>query len=237
MQAGKHQLPLAQHRGALIRSVTAVIDDTCSSSTSNPCSPSRRLTIDTGKRKPSPAERTETLCNEILACLRSEEWRAMRSTNLGVLSGTGVIEDLLMRRLQTQVAALHVLVLKHTSAGNQLSALGTSLTQREMQQMQVLMDACGFPELSDYLRVLRYNTMDPSATSEVGAPINWGARRAKSVPRNRMSHSQEVRPRSLRHRAYDADTLRFADVVGPQHRLVSHSLTGPSTAMTCSIRS
>eukprot|EP00198_Chlamydomonas_reinhardtii_P014016 XP_001703353.1 predicted protein [Chlamydomonas reinhardtii] len=99
--------------------------------------------------------------------LRSE-WRSIKTTNLGVLSGTAVVEELLLRRISAWARELHMLAITHASASERLAALCRGMSTQELQQLQVMFDVTGHPELSDYCRLVVYNTADPNAKAVVG---------------------------------------------------------------------
>lgn len=54
-----------------------------------------------------------------------------------MLSGTAVVEDLLLRRIQACAAELHTLAITHATAAERLGELCRGMAPKELQQLQV----------------------------------------------------------------------------------------------------
>ncbi len=54
-----------------------------------------------------------------------------------MLSGTAVVEELLLRRIQAWAAELHTLAITHAAAAERLGELCRGMAAKELQQMQV----------------------------------------------------------------------------------------------------
>lgn len=184
-----------------------------------------------------PADRAERVCNELLGVLR-EEWKRIRTSNLGVLSGTAVVEELLMRRIQTWATELHSLCIMHETASDRLAAMGRKLPPRELQQLQVMLDQTNHPDLADYLRLMVFNTSNPAAKAVVGDLTHMKtvllahspSRRARSTPSTRRNGSGGVGGQTgLAHKRHivnpaavaEPGALRFSGLLPDGHRLVS----------------
>lgn len=66
----------------------------------------------------------------------------------GIKSGTGVVEELLMRKVQDWVQELNVLAISNEQASDTLGVLARGLNKQQLQQLQVRMkdDKCGMTE-------------------------------------------------------------------------------------------
>ncbi|GFR41291.1 hypothetical protein Agub_g1796, partial [Astrephomene gubernaculifera] len=187
--------------------------------------------VDSGPRKPTQSQLCERLHAQLLEVLRTE-WRSIRSSNLGVLSGTAVVEELLLRRIQSWAAELHLLAITHRSAAERLGALCRGMGAEELQQLLVMLDQTGHPELSDFVRLVVFNTADPAAKGVVGdlraLRAAHGGRRARSTPSNRRRapSTQLSSARPFSHLLSsgppdDPASLRFAGLLPEGHRLVA----------------
>ncbi|KAG2443011.1 hypothetical protein HYH02_009427 [Chlamydomonas schloesseri] len=180
--------------------------------------------IDCGPRKLTQAQQVERLHAQLLEMLHSE-WRNIKTTNLGVLSGTAVVEELLLRRVGAWARELHMLAITHASASERLADLCRAMSTQELQQMQVMFDVTGHPELSDYCRLMVYNTADPNAKAVVGdlgaLRAASAARRSRSTPSSRRRAPPPPPPRPHNRYADDPHAMRFAGLLPDGHRLVS----------------
>ncbi|GIL72682.1 hypothetical protein Vretimale_4356 [Volvox reticuliferus] len=94
---------------------------------------------------------------------------------------------------------------------------------------QVMFDQTGHPDLSDFVRVMVFNTSDPAAKEVVGdlralRAASSANRRARSTPgsgRRRPPTVPPPPPRFLVHVPDDPSTLRFAALLSEGHRLVA----------------
>ncbi|KAG2499272.1 hypothetical protein HYH03_002850 [Edaphochlamys debaryana] len=179
--------------------------------------------IDCGPRKLTQAQQAAQLHTQLMEILRTE-WKNIKTTNLGVLSGTAVVEELLLRRIQTAARELHLLAITHAPAAERLAELCRGMSVAELQQLQVMFDSTGHPELSDYVRLMVYNTSDPAAKEVVGdlraLRAGSGTRRARSTPSRRRGPPQPP-PRRPDPFASDPRSLRFAHLLTSDHPLVA----------------
>ncbi|GIL43304.1 hypothetical protein Vafri_1091 [Volvox africanus] len=219
------------------RSTSAVLTSTGQLSPSSPGSspsPSRRGSapaasprVVSGPRKLTHSQLAGRLHGQLMDVLRTE-WRRIKSSNLGVLSGTAVVEELLLRRIQSWASELHMLAISSTAAAEKLGALCRGMDGTELQQLLVMFDQTGHPDLSDFVRVMVFNTSDPAAKEVVGdlralRAANSANRRARSTPgsgRRRGPTAPPPPPRFLVHVPDDPSTLRFAALLSGEHRLV-----------------
>jgi hypothetical protein len=67
----------------------------------------------------------------------SKEWDSIRSLNLGVKSGTGVIEDVLITQLQQLANTVHVLAVADEEASRVLVQQARRLSTQQFQHLQV----------------------------------------------------------------------------------------------------
>jgi hypothetical protein len=86
-----------------------------------------------------------------------------RHMSKGVRSGTAVVEDVLSRRLAFWAAWLHTLAVADLGAGDELARRVKGVGPDRVQQLQVLLDTTGHEELSDFIRLLVYNSSNPCA--------------------------------------------------------------------------
>ncbi|KXZ56717.1 hypothetical protein GPECTOR_1g646 [Gonium pectorale] len=144
---------------------------------------------------------------------------------VGVLSGTAVVEELLLRRIQTWAAELHCLAITNPTAAERLGALCRVMGQQELQQLLVMLDQTGHPELSDFVRLMVYNTGDPTAQTVVGdlRPLREasGAKKVRqSSSRRRPPAMPSLPPRVPTPVHEDPNLLRFSTLLPEGHRLV-----------------
>ncbi|KAI8475803.1 MAG: hypothetical protein J3K34DRAFT_516981 [Monoraphidium minutum] len=125
-----------------------------------PPPPPRKPPVPRLPHKPPPAARLACAYSELTALLAAE-WDGIRGLNLGVRSGTAVVDGVLMRRLQLWAARLHTLAAGAPEAAEALARLVAGAPAGRMQQLQVLLDMTGHEELSDFLRLSAYGTAAP----------------------------------------------------------------------------
>ncbi|GLC35766.1 hypothetical protein PLESTB_000492000 [Pleodorina starrii] len=181
-----------------------------------------------GPRKLTPAQLAERLHGQLTEVLRTE-WRRIKSSNLGVLSGTAVVEELLLRRIQSWAGELHMLAISTCAAAERLGALCRAMDGTELQQLLVMFDQTGHPDLSDFVRVMVFNTSDPAAKEVVGdlralRAANSAGRRGRSSSgsfRRRAAPPPPPPPRFLVPVPDDPAAMRFAGLLPEGHRLVA----------------
>ena len=64
-----------------------------------------------------------------------------------MLSGTAVVEELLLRRISAWARELHMLAITHASASERLAALCRGMSTQELQQLQVRTSTTGRREM------------------------------------------------------------------------------------------
>ncbi|GAX79775.1 hypothetical protein CEUSTIGMA_g7215.t1 [Chlamydomonas eustigma] len=141
------------------------------------------------KRKPRPSVRAKQLFTRLIDLVQTE-WKTIRALNLGVRSGTGIIDDLLLQRVHQLVQGLHMLCITSEEAAAMISKMARTLPLHDFQQLQVILDAADHPELSDYLRIMVFHTTDPFALKPLGL-ID------KQPPKTEGLRPQSQRPRPL----------------------------------------
>ncbi|KAG1667475.1 hypothetical protein FOA52_012230 [Chlamydomonas sp. UWO 241] len=95
------------------------------------------------------------------------DWKAIRSNNLGVKSGSGVRGDVTMQKLHQWVQELHTLCITEGEAAAAVGRCARRMPPKELQQLQMMLDAADHSELSDFVRVLVFNVSDLFATAPV----------------------------------------------------------------------
>ncbi|EFJ47116.1 hypothetical protein VOLCADRAFT_117895, partial [Volvox carteri f. nagariensis] len=187
--------------------------------------------VASGPRKLTHSQLAAQLHGQLTDVLRME-WRRIKTSNLGVLSGTAVVEELLLRRIRSWCSELHMLAISSPTASYKLGKLCQSMEGTELQQLLVMFDQTGHPDLSDFVRVLVFNTADPAAKEAVGdlralRGIKSAGRRARSTPSTSGSSRRRAppvllpTPRTVSHEPDDPASLRFAGLLPEGHRLVA----------------
>lgn len=69
--------------------------------------------------------------------LLDAEYHAINSHNLGVQSGTAIIENLLVRRLHALCAKVHLLMVLHDDCGDAMAAFCAALRSTQLNRIQV----------------------------------------------------------------------------------------------------
>eukprot|EP00798_Chlamydomonas_sp_ICE-L_P008202 gene8202-1464_t len=177
-----------------------------------------------GPRRLSPAARSTQLMNLLLGELETK-WKDIRSLNLGIKSGTGVVDDLTMTSIQAQVKELNMLCISREEAADAIGKVAQKLKRTQLQQLQLLFDVMGHDYLADYIRVMVYNTADPMAKVPVDrlampkkgkkstkAAITIG--RKQSTGLHNPSQAPEARMKPERD-----EVLRFAGFLPENHPL------------------
>lgn len=102
--------------------------------------PTKKPPIPHSNYKPSAAKRTRKAFAQLIAVL-TKEW-PVRSLNLGVKSGTGVIEEVLWSQLHTLAAAVHLLAVQDVEASRVLVGMASRLQQQQPAVFQNLQVRC-----------------------------------------------------------------------------------------------
>lgn len=98
--------------------------------------PERKPSIPHHKYKPSAAQRTQAAFSQLCTVLQ-KEWSSIRALNLGVKSGTGVIDDVLITQLHQLASAVHMLAVTDADASRVLVAQACKLSTQQFQNLQV----------------------------------------------------------------------------------------------------
>lgn len=171
------------------------------------------------------------------------EWKTTRSLNLGVRSGTGVGDVLIVQKLRGWAQELLLLIITSEEAGVAMAVQARKTSREELQQIQVLFDSLGLTELSDYIRVMVFNTGDPWVKKPIGkkppacimrSTVGGDGGRAQSPKRGMVSTPSTIRggsgtspsggshrPPTLPHHRLDGpDDLRFSGLLKENHPLL-----------------
>lgn len=188
--------------------------------------------LETGPHKLTEPQQVEQLFKYLLNILATE-WRNIRSLNLGVKSGTGVVDELLVRKVQQCAAELHTLCISNDRAAERLAKLAQTLPRKELQQLQTLLDVTDHQVLSDYINVIVYNTSHPPRNGSGQDLYNTGTaglKRRKAAKKNaNSSHSQVISGNgqvstqqwlSDRRPWRDDPLFKFAGFLNDEHPLV-----------------
>jgi hypothetical protein len=98
--------------------------------------PERKPSIPHHKYKLSAAQRTQAAFSQLCTVLK-KEWSSIRALNLGVKSGTGVIDDVLITQLHQLASAVHLLAVTDADASRLLVAQACKLSTQQFQNLQV----------------------------------------------------------------------------------------------------
>mmetsp|Transcript_20607 Transcript_20607/g.57471 ORF Transcript_20607/g.57471 Transcript_20607/m.57471 type:complete len:597 (+) Transcript_20607:45-1835(+) len=171
-------------------------------------------------KKKSHALRAKDLWHVILNHVDSEQ-KDMRGNNLGVQSGTCVVDDLVMQKVQRQLLLLHTLCVEYDQAAEMVGRLARTLTRDQLQQLQVLCDVLGHEHLSDFIRLSVYNTADPFAKHPIEGPDLRSARAASRARTPKAQHTIPPPPpkRQLNPPLLREETIRFAGFLPVNHPL------------------
>mmetsp|Transcript_22826 Transcript_22826/g.58107 ORF Transcript_22826/g.58107 Transcript_22826/m.58107 type:complete len:441 (-) Transcript_22826:118-1440(-) len=183
-------------------------------------SSTRHVLGDTGPRKITPAKKTEELF-QLVKDFLVQEWQCVRSLNLGVKSGTGMVDEIILRRVATWVAELHMLCISHETAADALGRLARRLNRDQLQQFQVLCDTTGHEYLSDFVRLCVYNTSEPFAKQAVDVVAGRrGAQRKRSQSADMGQAKGPLTQPYMGPRPERDEFIRFAGYLPPEHPLV-----------------
>ncbi|KAL6759844.1 hypothetical protein V8C86DRAFT_2565552 [Haematococcus lacustris] len=178
-----------------------------------------------GPRKKTAAQKAQELFTLLTGQLETE-WQSLRSLNLGVKSGTGIVDELQIRKIQEWVQELHVLVVANTAAADTVAELARQLTKLQRQHLQVMLDVTGHEMLTDFIRISVYNTSNPFASVPIDGPDPAALRAARRL-RGRSSGRGAVTdvPKSpeLRRRPPREEFLRFAGYLPQENALVQQA--------------
>mmetsp|Transcript_8107 Transcript_8107/g.15702 ORF Transcript_8107/g.15702 Transcript_8107/m.15702 type:complete len:435 (-) Transcript_8107:152-1456(-) len=197
----------------------------------------------TGRTRPTHGKKAEELLFDLLGLLETD-WKAIRSTNLGVVSGTSVVSELMLRRVRAKAAELHMLTVSHPEASERIATLlgsnrvrclrkevpgqilasGSSsslnapkVTPEQVKNLRVMLDMTGHEDLSDYLRHC-VDTFSDSIDDALRR-LNRKKKRAPPPP------PKPVTPTRVHNPLHDdLDSLRFGALLPDRHRLLNASL-------------
>jgi hypothetical protein len=99
-------------------------------------STAQKAKLDTGHRKSLPPAQLTSHMHSMIKLLDAE-YHAITSHNLGVQSGTAVIEDLLVRRLHAICGQVHMLMVLHDDCADAMTAFCTALRASQLNRVQV----------------------------------------------------------------------------------------------------
>lgn len=97
-----------------------------------PCRPP----LDTGLRKRPPPAQLSALMHQMLKLLDAE-YHTINSHNLGVQSGTAVIDNLIVRRLHALCGQVHMLMVLHDDCSDAMAAFCSALRPSQLNRLQV----------------------------------------------------------------------------------------------------
>eukprot|EP00195_Chlamydomonas_chlamydogama_P015464 CAMPEP_0202897774 /NCGR_PEP_ID=MMETSP1392-20130828/6460_1 /ASSEMBLY_ACC=CAM_ASM_000868 /TAXON_ID=225041 /ORGANISM="Chlamydomonas chlamydogama, Strain SAG 11-48b" /LENGTH=487 /DNA_ID=CAMNT_0049583517 /DNA_START=189 /DNA_END=1652 /DNA_ORIENTATION=+ len=179
--------------------------------------------LQTGQRKCTPSQRAVQLFNQLIQLLENE-WKSVRSLNLGVKSGTSVAEELVIRKIQQWVQELHTLCISKEEAAKAVGKAARKLERSELQQLQVMLDVTDHHALSDFIRLMVYNTSEPFASVPIDhlEHLNRHKAASKTGRQSRSSGTGKAGTGFGRTRpAPERDeVLRFAGYLPEDHPLV-----------------
>jgi hypothetical protein len=177
---------------------------------------------------PNEVDRTRFIFSELMKHLH-EEFAAIRSLNLGVMSGTNVGDALALTRLRQLARELSLLAVSSELCSNELARMARKLSRQELASLQNLLDSQNMDELSDFIRLMVYNTGDLMCKEVVGKPPPASALRpisndrSPTKPRNKSPVEKKTATvnRTTRRvtQRTDEDGIRFA-TLSPNSRLV-----------------
>jgi hypothetical protein len=99
--------------------------------------PERKPFIPHHKYKLSAAQRTQAAFSQLSTVLK-KEWSSIQALNLGVKSGTGVIDDVLITQLHHLASAVHMLAVTDADASRVLVSQCHNLSTQQFQNLQVM---------------------------------------------------------------------------------------------------
>ncbi|KAJ9527090.1 hypothetical protein QJQ45_025206 [Haematococcus lacustris] len=178
-----------------------------------------------GPRKKTAAQKAQELFTLLTGQLETE-WQSLRSLNLGVKSGTGIVDDLQIRKIQEWVQELHVLVVANTAAADTVAELARQLTKLQRQHLQVMLDVTGHEMLTDFIRISVYNTSNPFASVPIDGPdpaALRAARRLRGRSSGRGAANDVPKSPELRRRPPREEFLRFAGYLPQENALVQQA--------------
>lgn len=108
-------------------------------SASRRCHPHSRLSLKTPSALclGSTAFAATTLCNTVHHCTRLQPSASPPARPVGVRSGTAVVEDILLRKLQLWAARMHTLAVGAPEAAEELVRRVRGASKEQLQQLQV----------------------------------------------------------------------------------------------------
>lgn len=127
-------------------------------------------------RKPSPASQVKDVLQQLLALLLGQ-WPRLRRPNLGVRSGSSVLEGALLQQLRQLAAQLLSLAVGDTAAADALAAAVCGMPPPTLQQLQTLLALLGQDELFDFLQLLSETAATSAAAAGAAAAAAAAAAR------------------------------------------------------------
>lgn len=165
--------------------------------------PERKPSIPHCKYKLSAAKRTRDAFAQLCAVL-GREWSGICAMNLGVKSGTGVIDDVLISQLRQLASTVHMLAVTDAQASSVLVKAASRLSTQQFQNLQVLLDMLRQEELSDFLRLMCRSLWthtctpadQPDARPHTANSSSSAASASKQRPSSSSATATEERPAS-----------------------------------------
>uniref|UniRef100_A0A061RC00 Uncharacterized protein n=1 Tax=Tetraselmis sp. GSL018 TaxID=582737 RepID=A0A061RC00_9CHLO len=110
-----------------------------------------RQRLDTGCAKRPPRAQTDLEMDRLVALMRAE-WPQIVRMAPSLKSGTGVVEEALMRKLHAAVGRLNLLCVRCPEAADRMIDKAKRLDRGVQQMMMKMFDSLDYPLLSDFLR-------------------------------------------------------------------------------------
>jgi hypothetical protein len=117
----------------------------------------RKQPLDSGKRKPLASERLQKVLEELVNLL-DREYHYVYNHNLGVQSGTSVIEDVQIQRGHALCSRVACLIAHDESCSEKMVTFCRSLTPVHLNHLQTIFDSFDMDQVTDFLRIRMFNT-------------------------------------------------------------------------------
>jgi hypothetical protein len=111
------------------------------------------------KRKPSPAARMQ-LVLQALVSLLDKEYRFVYSHNLGVQSGTSVMEDVQVQRVRALCSRIAAMVAHESAYAEALIAVCKAMSPARLNRMQTVFDSLDMEHVTDFVRLSMFDSSD-----------------------------------------------------------------------------
>jgi hypothetical protein len=108
--------------------------------------------LQTGKRRPLPVVRLRTILRQIVDIVE-HSYQHIYGFNLGVQSGTAVIEDVMLQRVHALCCRVQAMISQDEACAHALVAFHKQLEPFCGNRMHVIWDAFGMQHVSDFLRL------------------------------------------------------------------------------------